>query len=185
MAIAAEQQWLAAAARVEQADAERLPSLNLGGSIGLNALRLGDLASGGVASLLASVSVPLFDGGRLRAQVHAQEAARDEAEANYRTTLLSALQDVENALVGLGATREQLAAQQSALASARSAAQIAEQRYRSGLVDFQNVLQTQRTLLSAQDSVAGTTTLLATAHVRLYKALGGGWTPEPGTEQPP
>lgn len=177
---AAELQLLAAGARVEQAYAERLPSLRLSGSIGLNALSLGSLASGsGLASLLASVSVPLLDGGRLQAQVRAQEAARDEAAVNYRATLLAALQEVEDALVALQGTREQLAAQQAAVDSARGAARIAEQRYRSGLVDFQNVLQTQRTLLAAQDGAAATATQLATAHVRLYKALGGGWTPDP------
>jgi NodT family efflux transporter outer membrane factor (OMF) lipoprotein len=177
---AAERQFAAAAARVEQADAARLPSLQLGGSIGLNALSLGALGSGaGVASLLASVSVPVFDAGRLQAQVQQQEAARDEAAAGYRATVLAALQEVEDALVSLNATREQLAAQQAATASARAAATLAELRYRSGLVDFQNVLQTQRTLLLADDSLAGTTTTLATDHVRLYKALGGGWTPMP------
>ncbi len=75
------------------------------------------------------------------------------------------------------ATREQLAAQQAAARSARAAATLADLRYRSGLVDFQNVLQTQRTLLLADDSLAGITTTLATDHVRLYKALGGGWIP--------
>lgn len=181
----AELQLLAAAARVDQLDAERLPSLRLSGSIGLNALSLGTLASGsGVASLLASISMPLLDGGRLQAQVRAQEAARDEAAANYRATLLGALQEVEDALVALQGTREQLAAQQAAMAAARSAALIAEQRYRSGLVDFQNVLQTQRTLLSAQDGAAATATSLATAHVRLYKALGGGWTPDHEQDAP-
>ena len=110
-----------------------------------------------------------------------QEAARDEAEIHYRATLLAALQEVEDTLVALRSTREQLAAQQAAAASALKAAQIAEQRYRSGLVDFQNVLQTQRTLLSAQDSVAATATTVATQHVRLYKALGGGWTPDTAT----
>lgn len=173
---AAEWQWLAAEARVAQVDAQRLPSLRLGGSIGLNALGLGRLASGtAVASLLASVSLPVLDGDRLQAQVRAQEAARDEAAAAYRATLLAALQEVEDTLLALHGTREQLAAQEAALASARSAAELAAQRYRSGLVDFQNVLQTQRTRLAAQDAVAGTTTALATAHVRLYKALGGGW----------
>ena len=112
---AAEQQLLAATARVEQTDAGRLPSLQLGGSIGLNALSLGALGSGaGVASLLASVSVPLFDAGRLQAQVRQQEAARDEAAAGYRATVLAALQEVEDALVSLNATREQLSAQQAA-----------------------------------------------------------------------
>jgi NodT family efflux transporter outer membrane factor (OMF) lipoprotein len=181
---AAEQQLLAATARVEQADAGRLPSLALGGSIGLSALSLGALGSGaGVASLLASVSVPVFDAGRLQAQVRQQEAARDEAAAGYRATVLAALQEVEDALVSLRATREQLAAQQAAATAARAAATLADLRYRSGLVDFQNVLQTQRTLLLADDSLIGYTTTLATEHVRLYKALGGGWTPTPEEER--
>jgi len=182
----AELRLLAAAARVDQADAQRLPSLSLGGSIGLNALSLTGLGSApAAASLLASISMPLFDGGRIRAQVRQQEAARDEAEISYRATLLAALQEVEDSLVSIRATREQLAAQQAAAASALNAAQIAEQRYRSGLVDFQNVLQTQRTLLSAQDGVAATATTLATLHVRLYKALGGGWTPDTATVASP
>jgi NodT family efflux transporter outer membrane factor (OMF) lipoprotein len=180
---AAERQLTAAAARVDEADAARLPSLSLSGSIGLNALSLGALGSGaGVASLLAGVSLPVFDAGRLRAQVQAQEAARDEATIAWRAAVLTALQEVEDALVSLRATREQLAAQQTAAASARVAATLAEQRYRSGLVDFQNVLQSQRTLLSAEDGVAATSTTLATAHVRLYKALGGGWSTTPAEE---
>lgn len=176
---AAERTLAAAEARVQQADAGRLPSLSLGGSIGLSALSLGGLGSGaGVASLLASVSLPVLDGGRLRAQVGQQAAARDEAAATYRATVLAALQEVEDTLVALAAAREQAVALQSALASASSAAALAEQRYRSGLVDFQNVLLSQRTRLSAQDSLAANTTTLATTHVRLYKALGGGWTPD-------
>ncbi len=183
---AAELRLRAAAARVDQADAERLPSLSLNGSIGLNALSLSGLGSApAAASLLAGIGVPLFDGGRIRAQVRQQEAARDEAEVDYRATLLAALQEVEDALVALRSTREQLAAQQAAAGSALKAAQIAEQRYRSGLVDFQNVLQSQRTLLSAQDSATATATTLATQHVRLYKALGGGWTPDSETPNTP
>lgn len=182
---AAERRLAAAAARVDEADAARLPSLQLGGSIGLSALTLGSLGSGsGVASLLASVKLPVFDGGRLRAQVRVQEAARDEAEVGYRAAVLAALQEVEDALISLRSTRGQLAAQQAAATSAQRTATLAEQRYRSGLVDFQNVLQSQRTLLSAEDNVAGTTTTLATAHVRLYKALGGGWSPT-SEEDPP
>jgi NodT family efflux transporter outer membrane factor (OMF) lipoprotein len=173
---AAERQLAAAAARVVEADAARLPSLSLSGSIGLSALSLGALGSGaGVASLAAGIRLPVFDAGRLQAQVQAQEAARDEAAIAYRAAVLGALQEVEDALLSLRATREQLTAQQAAAAAARVAATLADQRYRSGLVDFQNVLQSQRTLLSAEDGVAATGTTLATAHVRLYKALGGGW----------
>jgi len=78
--------------------------------------------------------VPVFDAGRLQAQVRQQEAARDEAAASYRATVLAALQEVEDALVSLNATREQLAAQQAAATSARVAATLADLRYRSGLV---------------------------------------------------
>lgn len=177
---AAEQRVAAAAARIEQADAARLPSLSLGGSIGLSALTLSGLGSGaGVASLLASVSVPVFDAGRLQAQLRQQEAAHDEALQAWRAAVLGALQEVEDALVAIAATREQLAAQQAAADAAHRAAGIADQRYRSGLVDFQNVLQSQRSLLAAQDGVAATATTLAVAHVRLVKALGGGWTHAP------
>ncbi len=176
---AAERQLAAAAARVEQTDLGRLPSLSLGGSLGLTALSLSSLGTAPVAaSLLASVNLPLFDGGRREAQVRQQEAARDEAAANWRGTVLGALQEVEDALVALASTQQQLQAQQTAAASARNAAELAEQRYRSGLVDFQSVLQSQRTQLSAEDALAAGTTSLATAYVRLHKALGGGWTPD-------
>jgi NodT family efflux transporter outer membrane factor (OMF) lipoprotein len=169
----------AARARIEQADAQRLPSLSLGGSIGLSALTLSALGSGaGVASIAASVAVPVFDGGRIEAQVRTQEAGLDEAHAAYRATVLAALQEVEAALVSLRAAREQLAGQQAAAESARRAAQLADFRYRSGLIDFQAVLQTQRTLLALEDAATATATEVVAQHVRLYKALGGGWSPD-------
>ena len=176
---AAEQRVLAARARIEQADAQRLPSLALGGSIGLSALTLSALGSGaGVASIAASVAVPVFDGGRIEAQVRAQEAGLDEAHAAYRATVLAALQEIEAALVSLRAAREQLAGQQAAAESARRAAQLADFRYRSGLIDFQAVLQTQRTQLALEDAATATATEVTAQHVRLYKALGGGWQPD-------
>lgn len=181
---AAERRVAAAAAQVEATDAERWPSLSLGGSIGLNALTLGGLGSGaGVASLAASVSVPLLDGGRLRARVRAQQAALDEARAAYHAAVLGALQDVEDALVEIRSLRAQHGAQQDALQAAQRSASLAETRYRSGLVDFQTVLQSQRTRLSAEDAQAATQIAIAGAHVRLYVALGGGWRPDDPTER--
>jgi len=168
----------AAAARVDQIDAERLPSLQLSGSIGLSALALSTLGSGaGFASVLAGLDVPLFDGGRLRARVRAQEAALDEARIDQRAVVLAALQEVEDALVALKGAREQLTHQQAAASAARNAARLAEQRYASGLTDVSNVLLTQRTLLGAEDAVVTGTAALATQQVRLFKALGGGWSP--------
>ena len=132
------------------------------------------------------MQLPLLDGGRVQAQVRAQEAARDEAAAQHRAVVLGALQDVEDALLALRGTREQLAAQRQAAEASRAAATLAEQRYASGLVDFQNVLQSQRTRLAADDAVAATLTALNLQHVRLYKAVGGGWTgPEDDAEEAP
>ena len=131
-----------------------------------------------VASLLASVSFPLFDGGAGLAQVTAQQAALDQSLQTYRGAILNALKDVEDALVALHGDRERLVPLQNAAQSAANAAQLARQRYSSGLVDFSVVLETQRTQLSAQDSVVSATAAISTDHVRLYKALGGGWVPD-------
>ena len=174
---AAEQRIAAALARVSQADAARYPSFSLGGSLGLRALTLGALSGGSAvtSALLASVSIPLLDGGAARAQVRVQSAALEQARVAYEATVLTALQDVENALVALRGDRERLTRLVAAADAANNAALLAQQRYSSGLIDFQAVLETQRTLLSTQESVAITTAAVAADHVRLYKALGGGW----------
>jgi len=176
----AEHRVSAALARVSQADAARYPSFRLSGSLGLNALTLGALSNGtSVASaLLASVAVPLFDGGAARAQVRAQEAALEQARVGYQAAVLTALNDVEDALVSLQGNRERLARLQAASAAAANAELLARQRYESGLIDFRAVLDAQRTLLSSQDSLASTQASVSTDMVRLYKALGGGWTPD-------
>ncbi len=174
---AAEYQVQAAVARVAQANAARAPSFKLGGSLGLSALTLGALTDGAslAAAVLAGVTWPVFDGGAARAQVRGQQAALAQANSAYQATVLTALTDVEDALVALRGDRARLALLQSAAASANTAAQLASQRYGSGLVDFQTVLETQRTRLGSQDSVAVTLAAVSADHVRLYKALGGGW----------
>lgn len=174
----AEAQLRAAAARAQQAQADRLPSLRLSGNVGLSALTLGSLgASGsGVAGLIAAIAMPVFDGGALRAKGQAQDAALDAARAGYQSAVLRALKDVEDALVALKSAQERRLTLQRAAESAGNAALIARQRYSSGLIDFQVVLDTQRTQLNAQDSLAAAQTDLGTAQVRLVKALGGGWT---------
>src|SRR5450830_1093798 len=177
---AAEHRISAALARVSAADAARYPSFSISGSVGLNALTLGALGNGAsvVSALLGSVSVPLFDGGAARAQVRAQEAALEQARVAYQGVVLTALQDVEDALVALAGDRARLLHLQSAATAAGNADLLAQNRYTSGLIDFQTVLQTQRTLLTAQDSVATSSADIGADHVRLYKALGGGWNTE-------
>jgi len=146
----------------------------------LSALSLGGLTSGSalVSVLLGSVSVPIFTGGALTAQVRAQEAAFDQARIAYEAVVLTALKEVEDALVSLSTSRERLATLRRAAEAARNASLLARYRYNSGLIDFQSVLQTQVTLLSVEDSVANAQAAIGVAHVQLYKALGGGWTPE-------
>ena len=177
---AAEFQVVAAAALVAQAEAARAPNFKLSGSLGLNALTLAGLGSGSAvfASLLGGVSLPIFDGGAARARVGAQQAALDQAQSGYQSTVLTALKDVEDALIALRSDRERTASLQQAATAAVNAALLARQRYDSGLVDFQTVLETQRTRLATQDNVASATADVSADHVRLYKALGGGWVPD-------
>ena len=177
---AAELKVHSALSRMAAADAARYPSFNLSGSIGLSSLTLGALTDGAsvVRSLLTSVSLPLLDGGAAKAQVRAQEAALDQARVALEGTVLTALQDVEDALVAIQGNSERLMRLQAAASAAANAELLARQRYESGLIDFTTVLSTQRTLLSAQDSVVATQANLSADHVRLYKALGGGWQPE-------
>lgn len=178
--------WSAARARVSQAEAARWPSLSLGGSLGLSSLTLGSLTDGAslVSSVLGSVTGSLFDGGAARAQVSAQQAALEQSFQDYRSAVLVALTDVEDALVALRSDRERLARLTDAADAATHAATLARQQYGSGLVDFETVLQTQRTQLSAQDEVASASADVSSDHVRLYKALGGGWTPESASGTP-
>lgn len=173
---AAQHRLRAAAETVGQAEAARYPSLELGASVAWSGVTLGAL--GGVSaarSLLATLMQPLVDAGARKAQVAGRQAEYQAALEGYRASVLSALQDVEDALVALASGRQRLAALDGALDAARSAALLAAQRHGSGLIDFQVVLETRRTLLGVQDSVASAQTELAIGHVRLYKALGGGW----------
>jgi NodT family efflux transporter outer membrane factor (OMF) lipoprotein len=174
---AAEHRIQAALFRVDAADAARYPSFNLGGALSLNSLTLAGLSNGATlaGSLLGGVSVPLFDAGAGKAQVLAQEAALEQERAAYHSTVLTALKDVEDALVAIDGDRERMKSLQQAATAAENAALLAQNRYSSGLIDFQTILQTQRTLLSAQDSVASAQADLSSDHVRLIKALGGGW----------
>jgi outer membrane protein TolC len=174
---AAQQQVQAALGRVAQADAARYPSLSLGGSLGLQALTLGGGSSALLTTVLASLAGPVWDGGAGRAQVSAQQAAADQQLAAYRGTVLQALQEVEDALVALQGDRQRVQHLQQAVAAATQAATLARQRFDSGLVDLQPVLDTQRTRLATQDSLAAAGADVSSDHVRLFKALGGGWQP--------
>ncbi len=183
---ATEFQVAAALARVGQAQAQRWPSFSIGGSIASSAVTLAALSHGAsvLSSLVASVSLPLLDGGASRAQVRAQQAALEQARQSYRAAVLGALRDVEDALVALSNDRQRLASLRIAADAAGTAALLARQRFSSGLVDFQTVLETQRNQLSTQDAVVGASADVGRDQVRLFIALGGGWRPDPSISNP-
>lgn len=176
----AERNLAAQTARLGEAMAERYPSFTLSGSFVVEALTLSALndAKTGVSTLMGSVTAPIFDSGRIRANIRTQDAVLEQNRLAYQGAVLTALEDVENALVGLVNTRERRSTLEAAAGSARETLGLAEHRYSGGLVDFLTVLDGQRTLLNLEDQLAGSTGDLATAQVQLFKALGGGWSPD-------
>lgn len=177
--VAARHQVDAARARYEQASVAGLPSVKLSGSLGLSAATLGSLGSGAamLRAVLASINLPLLDGGAISAQTRAQRAAWQQAHQIYKAAVLTTLQEVEDQLAALQGDRERLLRLAAAADAASQAAALARQRYDSGLADFQTVLETQRNRLTTQDGVATAQAAIGATQVRLFRALGGGWVP--------
>jgi NodT family efflux transporter outer membrane factor (OMF) lipoprotein len=174
---AAELTLRAEIARTAQTEADRYPSLTLSGSFGWKAFALSALDGGNsvVRSLAASLAGPLFDAGRVESRVDAQTAVQDQAFVAWEKSLLTALEDVENAMAAYANGRDRVDARSRAASAAANAAELARAQYQAGLVDFQSVLETERTLLTAQDNLASAEADVLTAVIQLYKALGGGW----------
>ena len=174
---AAERTLAAETARVGQKLAARYPSLTLGASFGWQAYSLAAL--GGSDTLLRAISgnlaATLFDGGRLRAAVVIQSALQEQALISYEASVLGALEEVENALTAYAVAHERVAARRAAAAAARNAEQLARSLYESGLTDFQKVLETERSRLTTEDSLATAEAAVLGNLIKLYKALGGGW----------
>jgi len=118
---------------------------------------------------------PVFSAGRIRQNIKVQDARQEQSLIHYEQTVLTSLEEVENALVACGKEQEHHQALAQSEVANRRAVELADQRYRSGLVDFLNVLDTQRSLLVVQDNLAQSDRTIGQNLVRLYKALGGGW----------
>lgn len=161
--------------RIGVAQADLYPALRLSGSIDTSGDSIGDLFDTSLGSLVAGVTAPIFQGGQIRARIEQQKGSADTALANYRSAVLTALQDVESALQSAKAAREREVALTEAEQSALISLQLAEIRYRAGAVDFQTLLDTQRSVLTVQDSRASASAARSTAAIQLFKALGGGW----------
>lgn len=170
-------QVLAAASATRTVEATRYPSLNLSGSLGLDTTRSSKLfdPEGAAASIAGGITSPIFDAGRIKANIEAASAAEEQNVENYRKTVLAALSETEDALIACRRSAERLATLEKATELARDSDEVARQRYEAGEIDFLDVLDSQRTLLSLEDNLLSTRTDRTTAYIRLYQALGGGW----------
>ena len=174
---AAERELAAATPDIGVAVADHNPRFSLSAAPALVSTALTSLLEWGSRSfsVAAAIDWPLFDGGRRRATVDARSARQEQALIAYRKTVLTALQDVEDALSRTDGDRRQLAELQVALAAASRAEEIAATRYRGGLVTYSDVLLVQARRLRLEDQLIETKGALARNSAALFKALGGGW----------
>ena len=167
----------AATARIGVAEADLFPKLNLTGAISLqgDAINSWFNWTNRLWSLGPSASWQLFDSGRIRANVMQQQSIKNQSLIAYRQTVLSALQEVEDALVAVNREREHQQALRQAREADQRALNLARDLYTAGQTDFTSVLLAEQTLYTADDALTQSTKALATNLVALYKALGGGW----------
>jgi NodT family efflux transporter outer membrane factor (OMF) lipoprotein len=181
----AERQLAAQTARIGVATADLYPTFSLAGFLGLEAVGAGDLASGD--SVTWNLGLPIrwniFSGGRIRSQIRVEEARTNQLLANYEQTVLDALEEAENAMVAYVKEVQRRERLSQAVAATQRSFDLVMTQYTAGLTDFQNVLDTQRTLLLREDDLASAEGLVIGNLVRLYRALGGGWNPD--MAQPP
>ena len=175
--IAAERQLAAATAEVGGATAAFFPRLVLGASGGFEAGDVAELATGDSRTLaiVPFLRWPVFQGGRLRAELRAAEARERTALARYEAAVLRALADAESALAAWSGERETLAELERASAAAAAAADIAARLYDRGLGDFLTVLDAERRLAETDDERVRAEIRTLLALVRVYKSLGVGW----------
>lgn len=173
----AERQLAAQGLFVGAAQADYMPRLTLGASLGYASTRTQSLTSPGRSRLLVGpvVSVPLLDVGRVRQRVDVAEARADEARVRYDATVLQAIEEAETSLVAYDRAHARVAVLTEAVRSSTRAADLAQQRFEAGLTDFFQVLDAQRTLLDAENQLAVAHTAAATALVAIYKSVGGTW----------
>ena len=175
--LSAEQQLVGANADITVARANFFPSIELTKDYGVESAALHTLLKPGSVlwSAGASVAQPIFNGGSLQGSLDYRKARYDELVANYRKAVAQAFTDVENALVATRKSAEEEDAQRRVETAARRAYDIALDQLKGGIVDITTVLNTQKTLFQAEDSLVQARLAHLQAVVGLYKALGGGW----------
>ncbi|MCL2103707.1 MAG: efflux transporter outer membrane subunit [Kiritimatiellaeota bacterium] len=173
----AERQVAVASANVGVATADLYPKFSLLGSIGLGSVKAADVLSGDsvMYSLGPQVSWPIFRGGSIRNNIRAQTAVQEQALAGYEQTVLNAVSDVRNVLMAYDREYTRYENLTSAVEAAQQAMTLSEELYRSGLTDFYNVLEAQRSVMALQEGLVVSRGTISQHLVSLYKALGGGW----------
>ena len=174
---AAEQQLIAANARVGVAKAAFFPSINLTAAGGVQTTDLLGIANraGGAYSLGGLVDLPIFDAGRRSANYKIAKSQREELLIGYQKAINGAFHDVSDALLGYQKTKEYTSSQTMLAETLRDQSQLANQRYVGGVSSYLEVLDTERQRLTAEQQLAQAQRDVLIALVQLYKALGGGW----------
>jgi multidrug efflux system outer membrane protein len=175
----AEHDLVAANASIGVATADLYPQLSLTGSAGFQNLDAGKIIDWPLRfwSIGAGLTAPIFEGGRLTAELEQAKARRVELEATFRSAVLGAIGDVETTLTDIHLRADAGLAQGRAVVSAREYLRLAELQYRQGVVGYLVVIDAERTLLSNELLLAQILDQRFTATVLLIKALGGGWSP--------
>ena len=178
--LASEAELAAQTARIGVAQAARWPSLSLTGALGFESDDLSTLTDSGSDFWSAGLGIvqPLFNAGRNRSRVEAEEARTEQALLAYEQTVQRAFREVEDALVAVRTYRAEHEARRRQVAAARSAATLSRARYDGGVTSYLEVLDTERSLFNAELTESQTLRLYINAIIELYKALGGGWNPE-------
>jgi len=173
----AEQNLVAANAQIGVARAAYFPQISLTGSAGYESPALTNLFTGpaGIWNLAASVTQPIFEGGRLKSNVRLAEAQHEQILLTYQQTIQGAFRDVSNGLVAYRKYREFRIQQEHLLASAQDASRLSEVRFKAGTTDYLEVLTNETNSFSAELGLAQAQANELVALVQLYKALGGGW----------
>ncbi|MDH4194834.1 MAG: efflux transporter outer membrane subunit [Nitrospirota bacterium] len=182
----AEQKLVASNANIGVAQAQRFPQFTINGGGGVAGFQINSMATGpfATAGVAGSLTGPLFNATALGYGVGVATAQEQQALARYELAILNAFREVEDSLITITKTREQREAQESQVASLKSALNFADKRYRGGFASYLDVLTAQRDLFQAELGLVSTRQQHLSSIVRLYKALGGGWSPTEKEVQP-
>ena len=180
----AEQQLVAANAKIGVAKAAFFPQISLTGNFGAQSLEFADLFVGAsrIWSLGPAITLPMFNAGRNRANVEVSKAQQEQALITYEQTIQQAFREVEDALLLYQKTREIRSAEEHLVEVSKEAFQLAQLEYLNGQATYLDVLVAQRELLNTEVALAQTRRDQLVAVVQVYKAIGGGWNPEPADQ---